>query len=152
MSVLTDEVKRIANSLGANYLRAVSMADFNERVRDINLSDPLAVLINVPEIDNTSFELSTSNISNVTIEILFVKKNENSDDTGEVIQSILDDMETLCNGFYDLLYRSTVIAKAVKPSGFTLSGVDTINLSDELATGWLMKVTVPLDRKVVQCG
>lgn len=152
MSILTDEVKRIANSLDANYLRAVSMADFNERVRNIDLSSPLVVLINVPEIDNTSFDVHTSLISNVSLELLFVQKNKDSDDTGEVVQEILDCMEVLCNKFYDTIRESEITAKAVKPEGFSLSGVETINLSDELASGWLMSVTIPLDRKSSYCG
>ena len=152
MSILTDEVKRIANKLDANYLRAVSLEDFNQRVREFDLSNPLVVLINIPGINNTSFEVHTSLVSNVTLEVLFVQKNQDADDTGEVIQDILDEMETLANNWYDLMYRSALIAKAVKPEGFTLSGVETINLSDELVSGWLMNVTIPLDRKVSECG
>jgi len=152
MSALTNEIKRIAESLNANYLRAVSLEDFNQAIRDYDLSNPLVSLINIPEIENESFEVHTSVISNVTTQILFVKKNFDPDDSGDTVQGILDDMESLANQFYDLLYRSTVIAKAVKPSGFSLSGGDQVQFSDERVSGWLMSVTIPLDRKVVNCG
>lgn len=152
MSLLTEEIKRIAQLNDANYLRAISQDDFNERIKEFDLSDPLVVLINVPAIDNTTFEVHTSIISNVTLEILFVKKNFDPDDTGEVIQGIIDDMETLANKFYDRLQVSTVLAKGAKPEGFSLGGTDSINIGDEVVSGWLMTVTVPLDRKVVDCG
>jgi hypothetical protein len=151
MSILTDEVKRIAESLDANYLRAVSLEDFNEAVRSYDLTDPLISLINIPEIDNQSFERHTSLISNVSLQILFVKKNFDPDDTGDTVQGILDDMETLANEFFDLIRKSTVIAKAVKPEGFSLSGGDQIQISDERVSGWLMAVTVPMDRKDSSC-
>ena len=152
MSVLTEEVKRIANLNDAGYLRAISLDDFNESIRNIDLSIPLVVLLNVPSINNTGFENHTSIVSNVTLELLFIKKNFDADDSGEVIQGILDDMELLANNFYDRLRVSDVVAETVKPDGFSLDGGDTHNISDELATGWLMSVTVPLDRKVTDCG
>jgi len=152
MSLLTEEVKRIANLNDANYLRAISQEDFNQRIKEFDLSSPLVVLINVPAIDNTTFEVHTSIISNVTLEILFIKKNFDPDDTGEVIQGIIDDMEALANKFYDRLQVSTVLAKGAKPEGFSLGGTDSINIGDEVVSGWLMTVTVPLDRKVVDCG
>jgi hypothetical protein len=151
MSVLTEEVKRIANKLDAGYLRAISLEDFNERIRQIDLTTPLVVLLNVPEIDNTGFESHTSIISNVKLELLFIKKNFDPDDDGEIVQTILDDMELIANNFYDNLRVSTVIAQAVKPDGFSLIGGDTHKISDEVATGWLMTVTVPMDRKVTDC-
>jgi hypothetical protein len=151
MSILTDEVKRIAESLDANYLRAVSLEDFNQAIRSYDLADPLVSLINIPEIDNQSFEAHTSLISNVSLQILFVKKNFDPDDSGDTVQGILDDMEALANEFFDLIRKSTVIAKAVKPEGFSLSGGDQIQFSDERVSGWLMALTVPMDRKDSSC-
>ena len=151
MSALTNEVNTIATALAANYLRAISLEDFNQSIRNYDLATKTIALVNVPEIDNKSTELHTSIISNVTLDILFVKKNTDPDDSGDVVQTILDAMETLANDFYDKLYVSTVIAKAVKPEGFKLVGSDSIQLSDERVSGWLMTVTVPLDRKVTNC-
>ena len=152
MSVLTEEVKRIANSLDANYLRASNPADFNEAIRHLDLSIPLVSVINIPSIDLSVNELNTSAIENTTLEILFVKKNIDQDDTGEVVQEILDDLNVLIDNFYDALHVSTVLAKAVKTEGYSLTGGDSLQFSDERVSGWLMTVTVPTDKKLDNCG
>ena len=151
MSVLTNEIKSLANQVDAQYIRAISLEDFNQVIKDFDLAKPTVVLVNVPEIENKSFESHTSIISEVKLDILFVQKNLDPDDSGDTIQAILDCMETVANKFYDVLYRSTIISKAQKPTGFSLLGTGDMPLTDERVSGWLMTVTVPLDRKVIQC-
>jgi hypothetical protein len=144
-------IKAIIEAQGLTYLRTVNINDLNARAIDTDLSGGVGIYANLPEIDNETFEASNNVISNVSIEVYYLKLNPELDDKGEAIDTILEDLRPFADGFYDKISRSPIISASSYVDGYDLTAVDTFKLSVEVLTGWRIAMVLPIDRKTFYC-
>lgn len=152
MSVVVDKVKEVIQGMGLTYLRVTSEADLNQTLTTIDTSNSLGVLGNIPSIENTIAPRTGLTLIETSIEVFFLEKNITADDKGEVIDGLLDTAEDNARKFFDIIKQDPITSPTQTIESYTLDGVDSFELTDEIVTGWKLSVTIPTDQSVYDCS
>ena len=151
MNPIATEIKAIIEAQGLTYLRTININDLNEQVGNIDLSAGAGIYTSVPEIENLQF-VGGNVQSNYAIEIYYLKPNAEVDDKGEAVDVILDALKPLADAMYDKLKNGPLVAIDATVEGYQLDAVETLKMTKEVLTGWRLRMTLPVDRKVFYCG
>ncbi len=151
MNLVANTIKTIIEGQGLNYFRSVNINDLNQQVGETDISTGVGVYTSLPEIDNDTFGTSETVLMNYDIEIFYLKLNNEVDDKGEAVDVILDELKPLVDEFFDKIKRAEIIALSNFIDGYQVTGVDTLKMTKEVLTGWMVKMTLPIYRSEFYC-
>lgn len=145
---INEKIKTVIESLAGPviYLRAISLQEANYKLPKTVLASAVGINANASEIEFSPSEFSSFVIFNFPVDVWFLKKNESNDDTGEEIDSILDEMFPIGNEFFDKMQPLDDLGSI---DTYTMTPV--INFSDELLTGYRIQFEVPARRETFNC-
>lgn len=148
MDTVTPAVKAIIESLIPNttYIRASSLNEANYQLPRTALTDPVGIHSNLPTVINTPGPATVSRLW--PVEIMFLKKNTQFDDTTEQTDTIRDEMLVLADQFFDKMKQDAILdpTTPVQDLIYTLQAIETFQITDEILTGWMLSMEIPITR------
>ena len=151
MNIIAKKIKQIVEDLGLIYIRSVNINDLNQQVGEDDISNGVGVYSNLPEIKNNTFGSTNAVLMEYSVEVFFLKLNNETDDKGEAVDVILDDLQPTAQAFFDRFKKSDFIAKSNFIENYELNAVDTLKMTKEVLTGWRLRFDVPIYRTVFDC-
>lgn len=151
MNLVESTIKAIIEGQGLNYFRSVNINDLNQQVGEVDISNGVGVYTSLPEIKNNTFGGSQTVLMEYSIEIFFLKLNNEVDDKGEAIDVILDELKPFVDEFFDEIKKSEIIAPSNFIDGYEVTGVDTLKMTKEVLTGWMIQMVLPIYRSDFFC-
>ena len=150
MKVIRDTLQAIAQELGLIYLRALNITDLNQLLQSTAITSPLLVLTNVPEGTQPPVT-SNFNFAFYRTTILVLDKNATPDPKPEEIDNLLDSLLVQVGYIQDLLDKSNIITPSEVVEFISLNSTDSIELTDEVISGWELVINIPINRSLYYC-
>lgn len=151
MNLIESTLKQIIEEQGLLYFRTINIADLNEQVGNIDVSQGIGVYASLPVIDFTTYNQNSSVLMEYQIEVFYLQLNQNTDDKGVDVDVILDALYTPASQLYDLIKQSGIVAAGNFIDGYSLESTDTLKMTKEVLTGWKVSMTIPIYRKDFAC-
>jgi hypothetical protein len=151
MNLIENTIKQIIEDQGLLYFRTVNINDLNERVGTKDVSQGIGVYSSLPEIELTTYAQSNNILMMYDITVFYLKLNNETDDLGEDIDIILNDLYPSASQFYDRLVASGIVATGQFIDGYTMKATDTLKITKEVLTGWQIELAIPIFRKDFYC-
>jgi len=151
MNTIANTLKTIIEGQNLNYFRSININDLNQQVGTRDVSAGLGVYSSLPEITNNTFALNSNVLMQYGVEVYYLKLNFHTDDNGEQIDSILDELKPLADGMIDQLNHSGIIATGQFIDDYQLDAVETLKFTKEVLTGWRLQFDVPIFRRTFDC-
>ena len=151
MNLIASALKEIIESQGFLYFRTININDLNQQVGTKNVSQGIGVYSSLPEIDYTTFGASSSVLMNYQIEVYYLKLNQETDDKGEDVDVILDELQPFAEELLERIKQSGIVASGQFIDGYSLNATESLKMTKEVLTGWSVTMTVPMWRKDFYC-
>jgi hypothetical protein len=151
MNTIGNKIQEIIEGQGLNFFRSVNINDLNQQVGTIDVANGLGVYTNLPEINTKTFGMTNAMLMEYTVEVYYLKLNNEVDDLGFAIDDILNELLPLAHGMIDQFNQSGIVAPSNFIDGYQLTAVETLKFTKEVLTGWQLSFTVPLYRKDFTC-
>ena len=151
MNIIAAKIKQIVEDLGLIYIRSININDLNQQVGEDDIEQGVGVYSNLPEITNQTFGSTNAVLMQYSIEVFFLKLNAETDDKGEAVDNILNELYPKAQSFYDLFKNAEFVAKSNFIDSYDLDAVDTLKMTKEVLTGWRLRFDVPIYRTVFDC-
>ena len=152
MNLIESTLKSIIEEQGLLYFRTININDLNEQVGNRNIAQGIGVYSSLPVINYQTFGASPSVLMEYDIEVYYLKLNDNTDDTGAQVDTILNDLYPLAEQLLDHLNQSGIVAKSQYIDGYELNATDTLKMTKEVLTGWSVTMTIPIWRDTFYCN
>ena len=149
---LNSEIKTIIQNLtpATLYLRAATLNEANVELPKIALINPIGIHAALPSITNTQTLAGVTRM--IPVEVLFLKKNNSQDDTGEEVDAILEEMKVLCDQFFQELGRISLLDPTQAIEEYTMDALAAYQFSDEILSGYHLTLDFPEVRTPQYCG
>jgi len=128
-----------------SYLRTQNLNEANVKLPRTLLDKPVAIHTNLPVIEHAGETTTGRFVQQFPIEILFAQKI-NPDATAEQVDLSLNTTKDLADQFADRISLSTIIDQSSLPFEYSCSPVDSNKVLGEVVTGWLLTMTIFVDR------
>ena len=151
MNTIASTLKAIIEDQGLLYFRTININDLNKQVGNTDISQGIGVYSSLPVINYDTYEKSKTVLMNYDIEVYYLKLNEETDDKGEAIDAILNDLYPLAEQLLERIKQSGIVAAGQHIDGYTLSATDTLKMTKEVLTGWSVEMTIPIYRNDFYC-
>ena len=151
MNAIESLLKTIIEDQGLLYFRSVNINDLNEQVGNVDISQGVGVYSSLPVIDYTTYGMSSQVLMNYEIEVYYLKLNQETDDKGEAIDVLLNELYPMASQLYDRIKASGIVAKGTFIDGYSLTATDTLKMTKEVLTGWQVTMTIPIFRNNFYC-
>ena len=151
MNTIESVIKQIIEAQGYLYFRSININDLNEQVGNIDVSQGIGVYSSLPSIEYSTFASNSNVLMAYDITVYYLKLNPETDDKGDVIDDILNDLYPDASQFFDYMKQSGIIPPGQYIESYSLKATDTLKMTKEVLTGWELTMTIPLYRKDFIC-
>lgn len=152
MQTLRNNIQTIIESLGSTYVRSLNINDLNQQVLNINLSTgSIGVLANIPDSSYVKLGMTKTQQVTYSLTVYFLQLNSGADDTGSQVDAILDTTRGLAESFLDRLYRLDPYNNIAQPDEYTINGVDTVKIADDVLSGVQLDFQITERRSSYDC-
>lgn len=127
------------------YLRTQNLNEANVKLPRTLLDKPVAIHTNLPIITHAGATTTGRFLQQFPIEILFAEKID-PDATAEQLDISLNTTKELTDQFADLISREAIIDPSSLPFEYTCSPVDSNKVLGEVVAGWMLTMTIAVDR------
>jgi hypothetical protein len=152
MNLIANALKEIIEDQGLLYFRTININDLNQQVGTKDVSQGIGVYSSLPEIDYNTFGASSNVLMNYNIEVYYLKLNYNTDDKGEEIDVLLDELQPMAEQLLDRLQKSGIVASGQYIDGYSLNATESLKMTKEVLTGWSVTMTIPMWRNDFYCS
>jgi hypothetical protein len=143
MKILSDEIEKIADDLGAQYVRAININDLNQVINNTRVDGLLVVYADMAEIEKIEAETNFTYFE-VGAKIFALAKNTKPDPTAEEIDTLLAPCFALSYKVFSALSKSNIVYLNADVQLDNIKSTESIELLDDVLSGYEMNLIVPI--------
>lgn len=150
MKKISEILEQIAADLGLIYIRAININDLNQAIGAVKIDRPLLVYADLAEVQKPEI-LTNFTYYNTSVKIYILNINKTPDATARQIDDLLQPLFETALTVTDAVQKSVLTYSGADVIQDNLTAADSIELTDDVLSGWELMLTVPMIENAFYC-